>query len=134
MSLLQAGKLWANIVYILYVIFLIQIFILYLQEIEVAGLSEEVAAACRKYLDRADVILLSKLTCKKTGKSMTVCNIHVVYDPKAPDVQCVQVGVVMFTLLTFLHLYQSNLPPFFCELKKNNPLISVFLEFFHDLK
>merc|ERR1712029_388776 len=27
------------------------------KEIEVAGLSEEVAAACRKYLDRADVIL-----------------------------------------------------------------------------
>ena len=61
------------------------------QEIDAAGLSEEVSAACRKYLDRADVVLLSKLTCKKTGKSMTVCNIHVVYDPKAPDVQCVQV-------------------------------------------
>ncbi|XP_035827524.1 actin cytoskeleton-regulatory complex protein pan1 [Aplysia californica] len=70
------------------------------KEVETAGLSEEVARAAKKYLDRADVILLSRLTCKKTGKTVTICNIHVVYDLAAPDVQCVQVASAIKELVS----------------------------------
>ncbi|CAG5115137.1 unnamed protein product [Candidula unifasciata] len=70
------------------------------KKVESCGLSAEVTSAAKKYLDRADVILLTELRCKKTGKTLTVCNIHVVYDPKAPDVQCIQVALAVNQLVT----------------------------------
>ncbi|KAL8596325.1 hypothetical protein ACOMHN_067366 [Nucella lapillus] len=63
------------------------------QEVEKAGLSGEVGAALKKYLDRADVVLITRLRCKASGRVVTVGNIHVVWDFKrCPDVQCVQVA------------------------------------------
>lgn len=61
------------------------------QEVEAGGLSAEVGAAVSKYLDRADVVLITKLRSKVTGKCFTVGNIHVVWDSmRSPDVQCIQ--------------------------------------------
>ncbi|XP_076445684.1 uncharacterized protein LOC143283364 isoform X2 [Babylonia areolata] len=63
------------------------------QEVERAGVSSEVGAALKKYLDRADVVLITKLRCKATNRMVTVGNIHVVWDfSRCPDVQCVQVA------------------------------------------
>uniref|UniRef100_A0A0B7AGS2 Endonuclease/exonuclease/phosphatase domain-containing protein n=1 Tax=Arion vulgaris TaxID=1028688 RepID=A0A0B7AGS2_9EUPU len=69
------------------------------KELDDSGLSPEVSQAAKKYLDRADVILLTELNCKKTEKVITVCNIHVVYDLKAPDVQCIQVACAIKQLV-----------------------------------
>ncbi|KAK7476266.1 hypothetical protein BaRGS_00032459 [Batillaria attramentaria] len=61
------------------------------KEVEAGGLSPEVGAAVMKYLDRADVVLITKLRSRTTGKSCTVGNIHVVWDSmRSPDVQCIQ--------------------------------------------
>ncbi|KAL8611335.1 hypothetical protein ACOMHN_014390 [Nucella lapillus] len=60
------------------------------KEVEIAGLASDVASAIYKYLDRADVVLITRLRCKATGKVVTVGNIHVVWDMKSPDVQCIQ--------------------------------------------
>ena len=66
-----------------------------LQEVESAGVSDDVGEAAQTYLDRSDVVLVTKLRCKVTGKVITVGNIHVVWDwMKCPDVQCVQVREV----------------------------------------
>ncbi|CAL1534651.1 unnamed protein product [Lymnaea stagnalis] len=62
------------------------------KELETCPLNEEVSHAAKKYLDRADVILLTQVKCKKTGKLVTICNIHVVYSNDAQDVQCIQVA------------------------------------------
>ncbi|XP_076466308.1 uncharacterized protein LOC143297741 isoform X2 [Babylonia areolata] len=61
------------------------------KEVETCGLSAEVAAAINKYLDRADVVFITRLRCRATGKVVTVGNIHVVWDcMKSTDVQCIQ--------------------------------------------
>jgi hypothetical protein len=63
------------------------------QEVEIGGLTPEVGAAVRKYLDRPDVVLIMKFRCKRTNKAITVGNIHVLYDRlMSPDVQCIQVS------------------------------------------
>ncbi|XP_059143429.1 nucleolar protein dao-5-like isoform X2 [Physella acuta] len=61
------------------------------KEVEKSALNPEVSEEAKKYLDRADVILLTSLLCLKTKKTLTVCNIHVVYDDQAPDVKCIQI-------------------------------------------
>lgn len=64
------------------------------QEVELGGLSPEVGAAVREYLDRSDVVLVTRLRCKVTGKLVTIGNIHVVWDNlQSPDVQCIQVMI-----------------------------------------
>lgn len=61
------------------------------KEVELGGLRPEVGAAVNRYLDRADVVLITKLRSKVTGKSFTIGNIHVVWDQMtSPDVQCIQ--------------------------------------------
>ncbi|XP_050392254.2 mucin-2 [Patella vulgata] len=63
------------------------------REVLAGGLSDEVQTAVRKYLDRADVLHLSRLRCLHTGKIITVGNIHVVWNNfKSPDVQCIQIA------------------------------------------
>ncbi|CAG5130917.1 unnamed protein product, partial [Candidula unifasciata] len=69
------------------------------KEVDDSGLSEDISKAAKKYLDRADVILLTELKCKRTGKTVNVCNIHVVYDLKALDVQCIQVACAIKQLV-----------------------------------
>ncbi|BFZ09921.1 hypothetical protein BsWGS_12960 [Bradybaena similaris] len=69
------------------------------REVDDSGLNEDISRAAKKYLDRADVILLTELNCKKTGKAVNVCNIHVVYDLKAIDVQCIQVACAIKQLV-----------------------------------
>ncbi|KAK7107933.1 uncharacterized protein [Littorina saxatilis] len=62
-----------------------------LKEVELGGLTPEVGAAVKKYLDRADVVLITRLRSKATGKVVTVGNIHTVWDNlRSPDVQCIQ--------------------------------------------
>lgn len=69
------------------------------KEIDESGLSSEVSSAVKQYLDRADVILLTQLECLKTGKTLTLANIHVVYAPPAPDVQCIQIACAIKQLV-----------------------------------
>ena len=77
---------------------------------ESGGLSPEVGAAVNKYLDRADVVLITRLRSKASGKVITIGNIHVVWDSmKSPDVQCIQVKTFRFSsdmlyLLLFMDL------------------------------
>ena len=61
------------------------------QEVDEKGFSNEVNSAVKQYLDRADVMMLTQLVCLKTGKTVTVANIHVVYAPPGPDLQCLEV-------------------------------------------
>ncbi|GFS27034.1 glucose-repressible alcohol dehydrogenase transcriptional effector [Elysia marginata] len=69
------------------------------KEVDESGLSSEVSAAVKQYLDRADIIMLTQLECVKTGKTLTVANIHVVYAPPAPDVQCIQIACAIKQLV-----------------------------------
>ncbi|RUS88253.1 hypothetical protein EGW08_003955 [Elysia chlorotica] len=70
------------------------------KEIDESGLSAEVSAAVKEYLDRSDVIMLSQLECVKTGKMLTVANIHVVYSRDAPDVQCIEIACAIKQLVS----------------------------------
>ena len=80
---------------------------------ETGGLSPEVGAAIRKYLDRADVVLLTQLRSKASGKVVTIGNIHVVWDfMRSPDVQCIQVATVRSqksstVLFVFVNYYKK---------------------------
>ena len=59
---------------------------------EQRGLSQEISAAIRQYLDRADIILTTRLCCKASGKVVTIGNTHLWWDEYLhPDVKCVQV-------------------------------------------
>ncbi|ESO92200.1 hypothetical protein LOTGIDRAFT_233228 [Lottia gigantea] len=63
------------------------------REVMAGGLNEDVQTAVREYLDRADVLHLSRLQCNNTGKIVTIGNIHVIWDEfKSPDVQCIQIA------------------------------------------
>ena len=90
-----------------------QDFCLASQEVETGGLSPEVGAAIRKYLDRADVVLLTQLRSKASGKVVTIGNIHVVWDfMRSPDVQCIQVATVRSqksstVLFVFVNCYKN---------------------------
>ncbi|KAH9508393.1 hypothetical protein Btru_055090 [Bulinus truncatus] len=64
------------------------------------NLSAEVSEAAKKYLDRADVVLLTQVKLNKTSQVITVCNIHVVYDIHALDVQCIQVACAVKELVS----------------------------------
>ncbi|GFN85747.1 glucose-repressible alcohol dehydrogenase transcriptional effector [Plakobranchus ocellatus] len=70
------------------------------KEVDESGLSSEVSSAVKQYLDRADVLLLTQLECLKTGKTLTIANIHVVFAPPAPDVQCIQVACAIKQLVS----------------------------------
>ena len=70
------------------------------QEVETRGLSPEVGAAINKYLDRADIVLLTQLRSKASDKVVTIGNVHVVWDfLQSPDVKCVQVKIFRLFLL-----------------------------------
>ena len=56
------------------------------------GMDPSIQAAVRKYMDRSDVLVVTKLQCKSTGQQVTVGNIHVTWgEMKVPDVQSLQV-------------------------------------------
>ncbi|KAK0040079.1 DNA ligase 1-like isoform X3 [Biomphalaria pfeifferi] len=64
------------------------------------NLNSEISEAAKKYLDRADVILLTQVKFLKTNEIITICNIHVLYDLEALDVQCIEVACAIKELVT----------------------------------
>ena len=51
-----------------------------------------IQAAVRHYMDRSDVLVITRLQCNNTGQQITVGNIHVTWgEMKVPDVQSLQV-------------------------------------------
>ncbi|XP_055888209.1 uncharacterized protein LOC106076991 isoform X1 [Biomphalaria glabrata] len=64
------------------------------------NLNPEISEAAKKYLDRADVILLTQVKFLKTNEIITICNIHVLYDLEALDVQCIEVACAIKELVT----------------------------------
>ena len=71
-----------------------------------------VQAAVRKYMDRSDVLVVTKLQCNYSGQQVTVGNIHVTWgEMKVPDVQSLQVGSQQDTC----HLGQG----LYCLLRQN---------------
>lgn len=71
------------------------------KEVDAGGLTPEVSGAVKKYLDRADVVLITKLRCKNSGKVITVGNVHIVWDNlMSPDVQCIQAACAIKEIVT----------------------------------
>lgn len=57
------------------------------------GLDDNLKASVRKYLNRPDVLVITKLQCNNTGNIVTVGNVHVHWGKmEVPDVQCVQIA------------------------------------------
>ena len=58
------------------------------------GMDPSIKAAVRQYMDRADVIVVTKLQCNNSGQQITVGNIHVTWgEMKVPDIQSLQVSI-----------------------------------------
>lgn len=50
----------------------------------------------RKYTDLPDVVIVTKLQCKNTGREVTIGNVHINWgEMKMPDTQCVQVYYII---------------------------------------
>ncbi|XP_046583247.1 CCR4-Not complex 3'-5'-exoribonuclease subunit Ccr4-like [Haliotis rubra] len=65
------------------------------------SLNKEVQQAVEEYLDRADVVHISRLRCKQTNKVVTIGNIHVVWDNlSSPDVQSIQIASAVKELVS----------------------------------
>ena len=57
-----------------------------------------IQAAVRHYMDRSDVLVITRLQCNNTGQQITVGNIHVTWgEMKVPDVQSLQ--VIIFSMI-----------------------------------
>ena len=62
-------------------------------------LDPTVQEGVRQYMDLPDVMVVTKLQHKTSGKEVTVGNIHVNWgEMKTPDIQCVQVS---FTIILY---------------------------------
>lgn len=71
------------------------------KEIEASGLDGMTSAAVRKAIDSPGVALLTQLKCIATGKTLSVANIHVMWDWfKRQDLQCVQVATTIRELVS----------------------------------
>ena len=58
------------------------------------GMDPSMEAAVRQYMDRPDVLVITRLQCNTSGQQITVGNIHVTWgEMKVPDVQSLQVIV-----------------------------------------
>ncbi|CAE1156954.1 unnamed protein product [Acanthosepion pharaonis] len=63
------------------------------KDIQELSLSEDVKESVRKFMCRPDVLLVTRLRCKNTGKFITVGNVHVNWGQfKLPNLQCVQIA------------------------------------------
>ncbi|XP_070190310.1 uncharacterized protein [Littorina saxatilis] len=61
------------------------------REMERRGLSPDIEMAVNKYLDRADVVLVTRLRCKGSSRVVTVGNVHLCWEDNLhPDVKAVQ--------------------------------------------
>lgn len=71
------------------------------RRIEAIGMRDDVVtAAAKAYMDRPDVVLITRLYCKAAKKSVTVGNVHVIYgDFETPDVQCLQASCAIEELI-----------------------------------
>lgn len=59
----------------------------------VDGMDPSVVAAVRRYMDRSDVLVITRLQCNNSGQQITVGNIHVTWgEMKVPDVQSLQIA------------------------------------------
>ncbi|XP_071112326.1 microtubule-associated protein futsch-like [Haliotis cracherodii] len=77
------------------------------------SLNKEVQQAVEEYLDRADVVNVSRLRCKQTNKVVTVGNIHVVWDNfSSPDVQSIQIASAVKELVS--QAGSDSSPHFLC--------------------
>lgn len=60
------------------------------------GIDPTIQSAVQKYMDLADVVVVTKLRNNATGQEVTIGNVHIVWaEMKMPDAQCVQVIVRM---------------------------------------
>ncbi|XP_029649667.1 mucin-17 [Octopus sinensis] len=63
------------------------------KDIQEMSLSEEVKESVRRFMCLPDVLLVTRLRCKNTGKFITVGNVHVNWGNfKLPNIQCVQIA------------------------------------------
>ncbi|KAK7492018.1 hypothetical protein BaRGS_00016682 [Batillaria attramentaria] len=70
------------------------------KEIDAFILDPVVNTAAKEYTDRPDVVLITRLCCKATKKSVTVGNVHIVHsDVDISDVQCLQAVCAIKELL-----------------------------------
>ncbi|KAL8606051.1 hypothetical protein ACOMHN_040049 [Nucella lapillus] len=66
-----------------------------------SALAPEVKAAAKEYLDQADVVLVTRLRCKSTGRTLTVGNVHLYWDEDLhPDVKTVQAACAVEAVVT----------------------------------
>ncbi|KAL3881673.1 hypothetical protein ACJMK2_028083 [Sinanodonta woodiana] len=64
------------------------------------GTDQDLRAAIEKYIDSADVLIVTRLKCCKTGQEVTIGNIHVIWgEMKVPDVQCIQICSAVKTVV-----------------------------------
>ena len=79
----------------------------FFQDIQELSLSEDVKESVRKFMCRPDVLLVTRLRCKNTGKFITVGNVHVNWGEfRLPNLQCVQ--VIINFLSNFYELQTSK--------------------------
>ncbi|XP_014781402.1 mucin-17 [Octopus bimaculoides] len=63
------------------------------KDIQEMSLSEEVKESVRRFMCLPDVLLVTRLRCKNTGKFITVGNVHINWGNfKLPNIQCVQIA------------------------------------------
>ncbi|XP_060577975.1 myb-like protein X isoform X2 [Ruditapes philippinarum] len=60
---------------------------------ELEGIDPAIQEAVRTYTDLPDVVIVTKLQCKNTGREVTIGNVHINWgEMKMPDIQCVQIA------------------------------------------